>query len=238
MTRLKKITAITLSVVLIYFVYNIILNNFNKNEPEVSKNDTKFENQANETKTSEPIFISSPIPEEIKNKMLGKSMPYNEPISFDSLEYLKVTYFGFDKKSHVGELVVDKNVSSDLLEIFRELYENKYPIEKIKLIDEYNAVDEDSMADNNSSAFCYRTIAGTNKISNHGKGRAVDINPLQNPHVVGNTVNPTEGSIYANRNLNESGMVIEGDACYNAFIKRGWSWGGHWKNPDYQHFEK
>ena len=88
--------------------------------------------------------------------------------------------------------------------------------------------------------FCYRTISGTNKVSNHGMGLAIDINPFYNPHVLLNkgTVNPKEASKYANRNLNDKGMIKKDDAVYKAFISRGWTWGGNWKNPDYQHFEK
>ncbi|MEG1312201.1 MAG: M15 family metallopeptidase [Romboutsia sp.] len=165
-------------------------------------------------------------------------MPNHKPLSFDDLSYLKVNYYGFDGETHIGEMVVDKNIASEVIDIFKELYNKKYPIEKIKLIDEYNAVDELSMCDNNSSSFCYRTIANTNIVSNHGKGLAIDINPLQNPHVIGNTTSPKEGDAYSDRSTLKMGMIKEGDDCYNAFISRGWSWGGHWKNPDYQHFEK
>ena len=144
----------------------------------------------------------------------------------------------FDNKIHYGEMVVDKRLAEDVIEIFKELYDKKYPIEKVRLIDEYNADDNLSMNDNNSSAFCYRTIKGSNKISNHGKGMAIDINPFQNPHVIGESTNPVEAYMYSDRTIRHIGIIIEGDDCYNAFVKRGWTWGGHWSNPDYQHFEK
>ncbi len=85
------------------------------------------------------------------------------------------------------------------------------------------------MSDNNTSSFCYRTIAGTNVISNHGKGRAIDINPLQNPQVSGNDVTPKVSTVYADRSSTKFGMIRKGDDCYNAFVSRGWSWGGYWK---------
>ena len=135
-------------------------------------------------------------------------------------------------------MVVEKRLAEDVIEIFKELYDKKYPIEKVRLIDEYNADDNLSMNDNNSSAFCYRTIKGSNKISNHGKGMAIDINPFQNPHVIGETTNPVEAYMYSDRTIGHTGIIIEGDDCYNAFVERGWTWGGHWSNPDYQHFEK
>lgn len=192
------------------------------------------------TAPKEAIFSYSEISTDIKNKMLGSSMPKNEPISFDDLSYLKLTYYGFDEKTHIGEMIVNKDVAEEVVEIFKELYMEKYPIEKIKLIDEYNASDELSMKDNNSSSFCYRTVSGTDVISNHGKGVAIDINPLYNPHVNTSTnkVSPDTAYDYVNRNTVVKGMIVKGDACYNAFIKRGWSWGGNWRNPDYQHFEK
>jgi len=223
----------------------------NKTKSNKSKPDTLNREQESlyiETETNisneesiqqtKPIFSYSNISDDIKNKMLGLSMPESEPLSFDSLSYLTLSYYGFDGGTHLGNMVVDKRVASEVIDIFKEVYEKKYPIDKIRLIDEYNAVDNLSMVDNNSSSFCYRTIANTSVISNHGKGLAIDINPLQNPHVVGNIVNPEEGYVFADRSNIQMGMIAEGDDLYNAFIKRGWSWGGHWKNADYQHFEK
>ena len=253
----------TLSIILVlsissYFLYNNFFNTSTKNKMsktqnyidsvsnnEDEKNDieNKIEKEDDnntesiENASSQPVFSYSSIPYDVKTRMLGKSMPKNEPISFDSLSYLKISYYGFDNKDHIGEMIVSSKVASDVVDIFKELYEKKYPIEKINLIDEYNAIDETSMADNNSSAFCYRTIANTNVISNHGKGLAIDINTLQNPHVIGNSTNPKEGYSYANRSNVRKGMIQQGDDCYNAFVKRGWVWGGHWSNPDYQHFE-
>jgi hypothetical protein len=112
-------------------------------------------------------------------------------------------------------MVVDKRLAEDVVDIFKELYDKKYPIEKVRLIDEYNADDNLSMNDNNSSAFCYRTIKGSNKISNHGKGMAIDINPFQNPHVIGETTNPVEAYMYSDRTIGHTGIIIEGDDCYN-----------------------
>lgn len=165
-------------------------------------------------------------------------MPEDIPIDFDELSYLTLSYYGFDGNTHVGEMIINKEVASEVVDIFKEIYEKKYPIDKIKLIDEYNSVDELSMSDNNSSSFCYRTIKNTNIVSNHGKGLAIDINPIQNPHVVGDDISPKNGYNFKDRTNIKQGMIIEGDDLYNAFIKKGWTWGGHWKNPDYQHFEK
>lgn len=213
----------------IFFIGNDELNEYNQN--------SNYSDEYMKINT-DPIFSYTPIPEEVKEKMLGFSMPENIPISFDELSYLTLSYYGFDGNTHVGEMIVNKRVAADVVDIFKEIYEKKYPIDKIKLIDEYNAIDELSMNDNNSSSFCYRTIKNTNIVSNHGKGLAIDINPVQNPHVIGDDISPKSGYNFKDRSNIKQGMIIEGDDLYNAFIKRGWTWGGHWKNPDYQHFEK
>jgi len=240
--KLKRLFSIICLVVIVcVFVKNI---DSNKNDKTTLSQQNKIEN--NTTKTSnipekeevKPVFSSSSIPSDIKEKMLGSSMPSSEPVSFDELSYIELSYYDFNGNVNTGEMVVNKAIADEVVDIFKELYDKKYPIEKIRLIDEYNAVDSASMADNNSSSFCYRTIVNTNKISNHGLGIAIDINPLQNPHVVNGVANPIEGQEYANRSNYKPGMIVEGDDLYNAFISRGWTWGGHWKNPDYQHFEK
>lgn len=223
----------------VYFVSTKFIDDKKDDNLPVSTEE-KLDAESNTTKIdlSKEVFTYSEITDDVRDRMIGKSMPPNEPVSFNTLSYLNITYYGFDGKIHIGEMIVNKNLASEVIDIFKELYEAKYPIEKMRLIDEYDAVDEASMADNNSSAFCYRTIANTDKVSNHGLGLAIDVNPLQNPHVIGSTTSPKEGASYADRTNQQIGMIKEGDACYNAFIKRGWSWGGYWKNPDYQHFEK
>ena len=188
-----------------------------------------------------PTFSSQKIPNDIYEKMLGNSIPLNckSKVDINSLAYLKISYFGFDNEPHIGEMIVNEKLSNEILDIFKALYDIKYPIEKIKLIDEYGANDELSMSDNNTSCFCYRTISGTSSISNHSLGCAIDINPLYNPYVSGNTISPASGSIYANRYSSISYQINKDDRLYKLFISHGWSWGGDWKGKkDYQHFEK
>ncbi|WP_300278863.1 cell wall-binding repeat-containing protein [Peptacetobacter sp.] len=181
------------------------------------------------------------IDEKTKMKMDGFSMPKNHKgITYDDLRKINIIYYGFDDSYHNdGVLIVNKSVAKDISDIFNDLYKAKYPIEKINMIDEYSANDELSMSDNNTSSFCYRLVNNTKVISKHSKGLAIDINPLYNPQVKNNTVYPANGKPYIDRNKNVKGMIKKGDACYNAFILRGWKWGGNWKNvKDYQHFEK
>lgn len=191
---------------------------------------------------SKKVFTIEKIPEKIWKKINGNSYKKNETIKPSDLRYLTITYYGFDGKSHKGEMIVNKKIAKKTVAVFKELYKEKYPIEKMVLIDEYDADDEDSMKDNNTCAFNYRTIAGTSKLSNHGLGLAIDINPLYNPYVKvkkGKTiVSPKEGKKYADRGVDCEYMIQKNDICVKTFKKYGFSWGGSWNSvKDYQHFE-
>lgn len=182
---------------------------------------------------------SSTITPEIQKRMYY-SWKENNPIPLEDLRYITVLHWGFDDVVHRGELVVHKNVALEVIEIFEELYNEKFPIEKMILIDEYFANDEASMEDNNSSAFCSRPITGTtNRFSLHSYGIAIDINPKINPYVKGEVVLPESGRAYLNRDQSVQGIINMDSCCYKIFKSKGWVWGGNWKSPkDYQHFEK
>ena len=191
----------------------------------------------------EQFFYKEELTDEVFARMDGVSYPKNAQIGREELCYLRVLHTGFDEKTYIGELVVNQKIADDVLEIMKELYENHYPIEKMHLIDEYGADDEASMSDNNTSAFNYRTIAGTNRLSKHGQGLAVDINPRYNPCVRTKngitTVEPQNGSAYVDRNADFSYKITEGDLCLQLFLEHGFTWGGSWNSvKDYQHFEK
>lgn len=191
----------------------------------------------------EQFFYREELTDEVFARMDGVSYPQNAQIGREELCYLRVLHTGFDEKTYIGELVVNQKIADDVLEIMKELYENHYPIEKMHLIDEYGADDEASMSDNNTSAFNYRTIAGTNRLSKHGQGLAVDINPRYNPCVRTKngitTVEPQNGSAYVDRNADFSYKITEGDLCLQLFLEHGFTWGGSWNSvKDYQHFEK
>ena len=189
-------------------------------------------------------FYMTRISEEILSRISGKSYPEGASISIDDLRWCHVLHYGFDGEIHEGELIVNKEIAHDILEIFRELFDIKYEIEKIRLIDEYNAEDEASMEDNNSSAFCYRTIAESTTLSNHAKGLAIDINPLYNPYVYTRKdgslfLQPENAGEYVDRDREDSRYIRKDDVCYNIFIAHGFTWGGDWSSKkDYQHFEK
>lgn len=192
---------------------------------------------------SDDAFYAIPIPDEIFAKMQGKSYKDDCTIPRDDLRYIHVLHKNIEGETLEGEMVCSTLIAEDLLEIFRELYDQSYPIEKMRLIDEYDANDELSMTDNNSSCFNYRTISHTNKISKHGLGVAVDINTLYNPYtkvVDGERIiEPTAGAPYLDRDADFPYKIERGDLCYNLFIAHGFEWGGDWPDrKDYQHFEK
>lgn len=190
-------------------------------------------------KPGEETFLAEPLTKEIIEKITGVSWTPNEQVPLEELSLLTLSYIGFDGEGYTGQMIVAADVADDVTAIFSELYENRYPIEKMRLIDDYGADDNAAMADNNTSAFCYREIDGTDVLSNHSFGRAVDVNPAQNPYVRGELVQPESSAEYLDRENVRQGMIVPGDACYNAFIARGWEWGGNWTGPiDYQHFEK
>ena len=143
---------------------------------------------------------------------------------------------------HEGEMIVNRHIAEDVLAILKELYEHDYPIEKIRLIDEYDADDLASMEDNNSSCFNFRLISHTNRVSKHGRGLAVDINTLYNPYtkvVDGERIiEPLSGEPYLDREASFDYKIEKGDLCYQLFTEHGFVWGGEWPDrKDYQHFE-
>ena len=120
--------------------------------------------------------------------MQGKSMPDNTTINFDELRFLTVFYYDYSGNIRKGELVCNKAIAKDLLFIFRALFSRAYPINSIRLVDDFGADDEASMQANNTSCFNYRTVAGSKTLSKHAFGLAVDINPLENPYVKGSFI--------------------------------------------------
>ena len=189
------------------------------------------------------LFYSTEISPEIQNRIAGVSYQENDTIALSELRYIRVLYYGFDGETHIGELIVNQKIEADILEIMKELYENQYPIEKMVLIDEYGADDEDSMADNNTSAFNYRSINGSTKLSKHSLGLAIDINPRYNPCVRTKdgelSVEPANGNAYTDRTQEFPYKINENDLCYRLFTAHGFTWGGSWNSlKDYQHFEK
>ena len=195
-----------------------------------------------ETQKTSDFYISK-IPDDIFEKMQGKSYKADCTVPRDELRYVHVLHMGFDGQTKEGELVVNKAIADDVLAIFEELYQADYPIEKVELVDAYNADDEKSMSHNNSSAFNFRFISHTTKISKHGLGMAVDINTLYNPYVKtvdGKlSIEPANATAYVDRSKDFPYKIDHDDLCYKLFTKYGFTWGGDWTHSkDYQHFER
>ncbi|MCM1156268.1 MAG: M15 family metallopeptidase [Roseburia sp.] len=211
-------------------------------------------------------FYYEPLTDEVKSRITGISYPISSSeapaldspainilaegaaaaVSYDDLRYLSVLYYDFNGEPQSGELICNKGIAQDLVEIFYELYQNEYQIEKIRLIDEYQGDDTASMADNNTSCFNYRVVDGTTSLSKHALGCAIDINPFYNPYVVFNRgengetyISPAGSEIYADRSREFPYKIDENDLCYRLFKKHGFVWGGNWNScKDYQHFQK
>lgn len=182
------------------------------------------------------------ITDEIFDRMKGKSFKDDCTVPREDLRYLHVLHKNIDGDVLEGEMVVNKYIAEDVLEILKELYEADYPIERMVLIDEYDADDEASMEDNNSSSFNFRLISHTNRVSKHGLGMAVDINTLYNPYtkvVDGERIiEPITGEPYLDRDASFPYKIEKGDLCYKLFTEHGFVWGGDWPDrKDYQHFE-
>jgi hypothetical protein len=159
------------------------------------------------------------------------------PLGVAELRAVDVSFWGYDGEVHTGRLIVAANLAEDLVGIMHDLFDASFPIERMEPVDLYDGDDDRSMAANNTSAFNCRPVTGGSAWSEHSYGRAIDVNPLVNPYVVGSTVLPTEGEAYADRNVDAPGMIHGGDVVVDAFAARGWKWGGYWDSPtDYQHF--
>jgi len=190
-----------------------------------------------------PIFAREPLPEHIiefiRQYSFGGNPAGEPPFSYDFLTYLTITHVDFEGERRIGNMIVADEIGDEVLDIFRDIYESGFPIYSIRLIDYFYADDVLSLDANNSSAFNFRYIAGTDRISRHGFGMAIDINPIQNPYIRGDNIKPYAGHAYLDRSYVRPGMIVSGDAVYTAFVDRGWIWGGNWSVPrDYHHFER
>ena len=234
-------------------------------ETETSENNVADAPPADRIVYKEGFYYES-LSEEIKERITGISYPVAESeadsldvevintleddviqaVTYDDLCYLSVLYHDFNGEVQSGELICNKGIANDLMDIFYELYLNEYQIEKIRLVDEYNADDTASITDNNTSCFNYRVVDGTTTLSKHALGCAIDINPFYNPYIVFNKdgsgetyISPPGSEIYADRSKDFPYKIDENDLCYKLFKAHGFTWGGDWNSSkDYQHFQK
>ena len=164
------------------------------------------------------------------------------PVGLRDLRYLRVGFVDFHGSARTGEIVVHASQARAVVAVFRRLYAAGWPIRRMRLVDDYRGDDAGSMAANNTSGFNCRLVASGARWSEHSYGRAIDVNPLQNPYVTVSSVDPAEGREYAEldrsaKGSRRPGVIREADVVVRAFARIGWEWGGDWVNSkDYQHF--
>jgi len=161
------------------------------------------------------------------------------PVAPVQLRRLRVAYWGFDGKPHTGAVVVNARAVRPLTRVFSRFYAVRFPLRRVRPIDAYGGSDERSLAADNTAAFnCrYAVASGPKRWSMHAYGLAIDVNPIENPYVLGGRVRPRAGRRYLDRSRVRRGMAVPGGELVRAFASVGWSWGGRWtSSPDYQHF--
>jgi D-alanyl-D-alanine carboxypeptidase len=179
-----------------------------------------------------------PIPPGTRARMTGVSWHPGCPVPLSDLRMIALTYRGFDGRAHTGLLVANRDAASALVGVFRRLYATRIPIRRMQPVDAYGGSDYRSIEADNTSAFNCRVATGSTRWSQHAYGRAIDVNPIENPYVTsaGRTSHPASRG-YLDRSRHRPGMAYEGGVLVESFRAAGWGWGGTWSgNKDYQHF--
>jgi D-alanyl-D-alanine carboxypeptidase len=172
-----------------------------------------------------------PISDELDRRITGVSW-HDDPRCprKDALAYLRLAHVTMDRGVATGELVVAAAIASRAVDLFRRLYALGFPIRQMRLVDEYGASDDASMAADNSSAFNFRVVAGTDVLSQHARGLAIDINPVENPWRKPDRIVPPAGAAFADRRAIRPGMIVRPGPVVAAFDELGWEWGGDWRH--------
>ncbi len=186
------------------------------------------------------------INKEIKARMIeGNSWRKGCPVPLRNLRYIRVEYLGFDGKKHDGELIMHKGVAPDIVQIFQKLYKIGYPVKRMNLVSKYGANDWQSIESDNTSAFNCRRATGKKTWSKHSYGKAIDINPIENPYISARGYISHKASykykrrVHKNRTYGDRAVLLKNDKATKIFKKYGWRWGGDWSRvKDYQHFYK
>ncbi len=153
----------------------------------------------------------------------------------ESLEMISVEYFGLDGKLHRGQVIIHADLVADIQEIFAFSREIQFPMAKVIPISQFGWSDDISMFENNSHGFDWRLATGLDWISHHGYGRAIDINPRQNPYYKNNIMLPANGTY----DITDPGTLHANHPRVLKFKELGWQWGGDWRVPhDLHHFQK
>lgn len=188
----------------------------------------------------------SKITPQIKDKMIkGKSWRKGCPVSLNDLRYLRVTYIDFRGIDVMGEIIVHKEISSEVIALFEALYDVEYPIKKMRLVNHYKGNDWQSIEAGNTSAFNCRSATGSKNWSKHSYGKAIDINPIQNPYISASGYISHKASLKYRKRVHtkttyaDKAILLKDDKATKIFKSYGWRWGGDFSGvKDYQHFTK
>jgi hypothetical protein len=180
----------------------------------------------------------SVLPRSLREEMTGLSWNPGCPVGLSELRLVRARHWGFDGRARTGRIVVHRDVAEDVLTVFRRLYAARFPIRRMVPVDAYGASDFRSIEADNTSAFNCRVVDGTSRWSEHAYGRAIDLNPIENPYVTSRgTTSHRRSRAFLRRSPYRTGMAVEGGVVVRAFAAVGWSWGGRWAGArDYQHF--
>ncbi len=188
----------------------------------------------------------APVNKTVKARMIkGHSWHEGCPVHYQNLRYLTMTYIDFTGKERTGEMIVHKAVAKEVTEVFKKLYKSGYPIRQMRLVSDFGGNDWKSIDADNTSAFNCRNATGSKKWSKHSYGRAIDLNPLENPYISRNGHIAHKASLqcrkrqHRNSSAEDKAILLRNDEAVKVFKAYGWQWGGDWHGvKDYQHFSK
>jgi poly-gamma-glutamate synthesis protein (capsule biosynthesis protein) len=189
----------------------------------------------------------STITSEVKKRMIkGNSWHKGCPVPLNDLRYLQMSYIDFHGRTKQGEMVVHKEVAAEVVHLFEELYEAGYPVRQMRLVSDFGGSDWQSIEADNTSAFNCRHATGSKKWSRHSYGKAIDLNPIENPYISRSGRIAHKASLKYRKRVRQKNMhpsnraiLLKDDAVVRLFKAYGWKWGGDWHGvKDYQHFSK
>ncbi len=183
-------------------------------------------------------FEAKALPATIRRRARGRSWHRGCPVALAQLRFIQMNHWGFDRKVHDGVMIVNATAVRAVRRAFRRLFTKRFPIRRMRLVDDYGGDDFASIEADNTSSFNCRRATGSTRWSEHAYGRAIDVNPIENPYVYANgkTTHPASRP-YLDRSRIRPGMAIAGRTLVNAFRGVGWGWGGRWSPArDFQHF--
>jgi hypothetical protein len=210
-----------------------------RDQPESGTGDSTVDTQ--KPVVTPPVFEStvSPLPEDLRGAMSGTTWTHECPVHLNDLRLIEANYWDYNGALQTGRLVVAVSATDTFVAVLKTAFDSQFPFERMEPVSGYNGSDDASMAANNTSAFNCRAVTGGSSWSQHSYGNAIDINPIQNPYVKGNTVLPPAGAAYLQRDPSVPGLLVQDSPVVQEFLAAGWGWGGNWSSlKDYQHFSE